>query len=959
MKSTPDAPKIPEPKPDSEPSVQEGLTSLPPPEVQKKLQSPSVGLTQAEAQTRLDKFGPNAMPDTSVDPLRMALEKFWAPVPWMLEAAIVLELALGKYVEAAIIAGLLVFNAALGLFQESRAQATLAALKSRLALTASVRRDGTWKTVSAAELVPGDVVKLSLGGVVAADVRLTGGEVLLDQAMLTGESVPIEAGAGVHTYAGALVRRGEATAEVTATGALTKFGRTAELVRTAHVVSSEQKAVLRVVRNLAAFNGVVILALIGYAWFLKMPLAEIIPLVLTAVLASIPVALPATFTLAAALGARALAKVGVLPTRLSAVDEAGTTDVLCADKTGTLTQNALTVTDVQPMLGFDEAHVLALAALASADGGQDPVDAAIRAAASSKGVSDTPTLVRFEAFDPAKKMSEATATDSTGSTQRIVKGAFAVVTGLAQPSPAAISAAKQLEGQGFRVLAVVAGAPPAMKVAGLIALSDPPRPDSAALVTELRGLGVRTVMVTGDAPATASIVAHAVGLEGVICPPGPIPDSVHPEQFAVFAGVLPEDKYKLVKAFQKGGHIVGMCGDGANDAPALRQAQIGIAVSTATDVAKSAAGMVLTESGLAGIVSAIKEGRITFQRIQTYTLNSIAKKIVTILFLIVGLIMTGQAILTPLLMVIVMITGDFLAMALTTDNVRPSPLPNVWRIGRLTLAGVFLGACLLAFCTGALAIGKFGMNLGTGPLRTVAFLVLVFGSQATIYAIRERRHLWGPRPSVWLMVSSVADIVIASTLAVGGIAMSPLPVFVVAGTLAAATAFALVLDLVKVPVFARLGISQITPDRSSPHEPLGIGKAKGTSMTAPSAGQPKASDSEPEATAEPQPEAKAQPEPKPAAKPETQPEARAEPKAQADALPHVRAKPTPQPEAETAINAQSGPEAHAPPDLTPSLVKRVHELYEQLGREDVRAVEDWEVAQREIQHGKAEPEPHT
>ena len=242
------------------------------------------GLTSDEARRRLEKFGPNAMPDTSVHPLRMALEKFWAPVPWMLEAAIVLELVLGKYVEAAIIAGLLVFNAALGLFQESRAQATLAALKSRLALTASVRRDGAWKTVPAAELVPGDVVKLSLGGVVAADVHLTGGEILLDQSMLTGESVPIEAGAGVQTYAGALVRRGEAVAEVTATGARTKFGRTAELVRTAHVVSSQQKAVLRVVRNLAAFNGVVIVMLVAYAYFLKMPLAEIIPLVLTAVL---------------------------------------------------------------------------------------------------------------------------------------------------------------------------------------------------------------------------------------------------------------------------------------------------------------------------------------------------------------------------------------------------------------------------------------------------------------------------------------------------------------------------------------------------------------------------------------------------------------------------------------------------------------------------------------------------
>src|ERR1700722_13499316 len=260
------------------------------------------GLSSEEAHTRLENVGSNAVPDTSMHPFRMALEKFWAPVPWMLEAAVVLELVLGKYVEGSIIAFLLVFNAVLGLLQESRAQATLAALKSRLALTASVRRDGLWKPVAASELVPGDIVKLSLGCVVAADVKLIGGEVLLDQSMLTGESIPIEAGTGVQTYAGALVRRGEAEAEVTATGVQTKFGRTAELVRTAHVVSTQQKAVLRVVRNLAIFNGVVI----------KLPFGEIIPLVLTAVLASIPVALPATFTLASAIGARALAKLGVL-----------------------------------------------------------------------------------------------------------------------------------------------------------------------------------------------------------------------------------------------------------------------------------------------------------------------------------------------------------------------------------------------------------------------------------------------------------------------------------------------------------------------------------------------------------------------------------------------------------------------------------------------------------------------
>jgi len=768
---------------------------------------PPAGLTNDEVRRRLQKFGPNAVPDTTVHPLRRALTKLWAPVPWMLEAAIVLEIVLGKYVEAAIIAVLLVFNAVLGFLQEGRAQATLAALKSRLALNASVRRDNAWTTIPASGLVPGDIVKLSLGAVVAADVRLSGGSVLLDQSMLTGESVPIEAGAGFETYAGALVRRGEAVAEVTATGAHTKFGRTAELVRTAHVESSQQTAVLSVVRNLAIVNGFIIAMLVGYAYTLKMPGDEIIPLVLTGILASIPVALPATFTLAAALGAKALARLDVLPTRLSAVDEAATIDVLCADKTGTLTQNELTVTAVHAMSGFDESHVLGVAALASSDGGQDPVDAAIRGAAAKKAASDLPKLTKFVPFDPATKMSEATATDPGGTEVRAVKGAFAAVAALTQASPDAAKTASELEAQGFRVLAVAIGPPAALKLAGIIALSDPPRPDSAALVSELHTLGVRAVMVTGDAPATAAIVAHAVGLDGKVCPPGPIPANVRAEDFAVFAGILPEGKFDLVKAFQKSGHTVGMCGDGANDAPALRQAQMGIAVSTATDVAKSAAGIVLTKPGLGGIVASVKEGRITFQRILTYTLNSVTKKVVQVLFLAVGLVMTGHAILTPMLMVIIMLTGDLLGMSLTTDNVRPSPLPDAWRISKLTIAGVFMGVCELIFCTAVLVIAKFRLGLGIETLRTVAFVVIVFGNQATNYTNRERQRMGFCRPSRWLVGSSVVDLLIASALAIFGIAMSPLTLMFVGGTLAAAVAFAFIVDFAKVPVFRRLQIS--------------------------------------------------------------------------------------------------------------------------------------------------------
>ena len=770
--------------------------------------TPPAGLTSMEARSLLEKVGPNSMPDAALHPLRRAIDKLWAPVPWMLEAAIVLQLALHKLAEAGTIAALLLFNAAIGFFQEGRAQATLAALKSRLALNASVRRDGKWKTVPSAGIVPGDLLKLSLGAVVAADVTILEGSVLLDQSMLTGESVPVEGGAGVLTYAGALVRRGEATAKVIQTGSRTKFGHTAELVRTAHVVSSQQTAVLRVVRNLAIFNGAIIILLVGYASVRGMAWSEIIPLVLTAVLAAIPVALPATFTLASALGARSLAKLGVLPTRLSAVDEAATMDVLCSDKTGTLTRNELSVNTVRPMSGFDEAHVLALASLASADGGQDPVDAAIRVAAQQKSEPNPPKLVTFIPFDPARKLSEASATGKDGQSLRVVKGAYNTVMVLSEASPAGSAAADELEKHGFRVLAIASGPPSKpLLLIGLVALSDPPRSDAAALITELGGLGVRTIMVTGDSPATAAIVAKAVGLNGPLCPPGSLPDNAQLDRFAVYAGIFPEGKFDLVKALQKSGHTVGMCGDGANDAPALRQAQMGVAVSTATDVAKSAAGIVLTKPGLGGIVAAVKEGRTAFQRILTYTLNSVTKKIVNVLFLAIGFVVTGHAILTPMLMVMIMITGDFLGMSVTTDNVRQSSKPNRWQIGKLTLACTVPAGCMLSFCTAVLLIGKYNLGLDVPAIQTLAMIALVFGGEGTLYALRERQHLWNSRPGRWVVIASMADFLIISTLAIRGLAMHALPVAVVLSVFAAAILFAFLMDMAKVPVFRKLQIT--------------------------------------------------------------------------------------------------------------------------------------------------------
>ena len=769
--------------------------------------TPPEGLSGAEAKRRLAQFGPNAVTEEDSPTWRRLLVKFWAPVPWMLEAAVILQLALGKYVEAVVIAVLVLFNAALGFVQESRARTTLEALKSRLALMASVRRDGAWQTVPAAELVPGDLIKLSLGGIVPADARLTGGEVLLDQSTLTGESLPVEGEAGRIAYAGALVRRGEALAQVTATGARTRFGRTAELVRTAHGTSTQQTTVLRVVRNLAIFNGAVIVALVAYGSVLGLQTQAMISLTLTAILAAIPVALPATFTLASALGARALAAHGVLPTRLSAVEEAATLDVLCSDKTGTITRNALAVTAVRPLSGYDERQVLALAALASSEGGADPVDGAIRAAAAASAAPSDLRLKSFMPFDPARKRAEATATDGAGNPVRIVKGAFTTLQSIATAPPEAGSIVEALAAQGFRVLAVACGpSDEALQVVGLIALSDPPRADATALIGELRTMGVATVMITGDAPVTARVVAREVGLDGPVCPPGPIPERVRPQDYAVFAGVFPEDKFHIVRAFQASGHTVGMCGDGANDAPALRQAQMGIAVSSATDVAKSAAGIVLTEPGLAGIVNAIREGRIAFQRILTYTLRSLTQKLSQMLLLLVGLVMTGHAVLTPRLMALLMITGDFLAMSATTDNVHPSSKPNAWHVDNITILGVALALCNVLFCSAVVAFGRYDLGLDPARLQTLASLTLSFTSQALFYVVRERRRLWSSRPSAWIVVSMIADIVIFTVLATRGILMSAISMTLVAAVFAASIVLAFALDALKAAIGTRLNM---------------------------------------------------------------------------------------------------------------------------------------------------------
>jgi H+-transporting ATPase len=782
--------------------------SIPSPELVTQVASEIVGLSSAEASSRRTEFGPNAVVEEQVHPLIKLALHFWAPVPWMLEATIVLQIILGQLLTASMIAALLVLNVLLANFQEGQANAALALLKQRLTLKARVKRDGAWIDGPASDLVPDDIVQISLGDVVPADIMLIDGSLLLDQSMLTGESIPAEMEAGKIAYAGGLVRRGAAIARVTATGTRTFFGRTAELVSTAHIESAEQKAVLSIVRVLTVANFGIAIGIVVYALAIRISVEQIMLLVLTTLLSAVPVALPATFTLAAALGARTLAKKGVLLTRLSSLNEAAMVDVLCADKTGTLTKNELVVSAVCPIkLGYDEADVLGFAALASSAEGQDPIDTAIRAmAAKSKGPGRAPrAAARFTPFDPAVKMAEAIAIYE-GSEIRVVKGAPEVVTAVALQTPAAATQLNALTGAGYRTLSVAAGPENALELIGFIAFSDPPRADSAELLNELRSLGVLPVMITGDAAATAATVAHAIGLTGPVFPPGNIPESVGPTDFAVYAGVFPEQKFNLVKAFQKQGHAVGMCGDGANDAPALRQAQMGIAVSTATDVAKAAAGVVLTEPGLGGIVACIKEGRSAFQRILTYTLMMLMNKCVTLIVLGAGLIITGHAVLTPLLQALSMLTNDFVTMARAADRARPSAYPNTWRVRNLSLAAVPLGLFRLLYLVAILGLGWYWLRLRPDQMQTLTFTMLVFAGQGNVYVLRERGRLWHSRPTPVMLLASFCDLFLVTVFAAGGILMSPLPIWIIVSLAATTVVFSLALDTIKLAVFARIRI---------------------------------------------------------------------------------------------------------------------------------------------------------
>jgi H+-transporting ATPase len=778
-------------------------------ELATRLKAPPGGLSSEEAQRRLEQYGPNELEEKTTSALVRLLEHFWGPIPWMIEVAAVLSAVVGHWEDFGIILALLVANAGIGFWEEHRAGNAIAALKESLARRARVRRDGLWGSVEARTLVPGDLVRLRIGDIVPADVKLLGeGTVEVDQSALTGESLPVEAMAGANAYAGAVVQRGEATGEVTATGARTYFGRTAELVRTAKTASHLAGLILSIVKYLVALDLALVLALLLYAFLTGMALADALPFALILVVASVPVALPATFTLATALGAQELARRGVLVTCLSAIEEAAAMDVLASDKTGTITANRLAVAALSAVPPHDDNALLRLAALASDEATQDPIDLAILNAARSRDLlANTPRRLQFLPFDPALKRSEAVI-ERNGAPLRVAKGAPRVIAALAVGAPDVTAETERLAARGYRVLAVAGGPEGALRLAGLVALEDPPRTDSAALVRDLKELGVRVIMVTGDGLATARTVAAQVGIGTHACTREALDagSADHTAVCDVYARVYPEDKFRLVQSLQHAGHVTGMTGDGVNDAPALKQAEVGIAVANATDVAKAAAGMVLTNPGLGDVVAAVESSRRIYQRMLTYTLNKIIKTLEIAVFLSLGVMLTGTFVITPLLMVLLLFTNDFVTMAIATDRVSFSRRPDRWRIRSLMLAAASLALPLLAFSFTVFFAARTFLHLPLAQLQTLMFVMLVFSGQGMVYLVRERRHFWRSRPSRWLFFSSIVDVAVVTLLATQGILMTAIPLTLVGALLVLIFVFLTGLDFLKLRAFHRLGL---------------------------------------------------------------------------------------------------------------------------------------------------------
>ena len=831
--------------------------------------NPDTGLTQAEVDASRKEHGYNEVAVKKEHPVLQFLRKFWGISAWMLELIMVLSAVLRKFSDLAVVGALLVINAVLSFMQERRAAGVVEELRRKLQVSARVRRDSNWQVIPARELVPGDIVRVRPGDIIPADVKLLTGGLTADESALTGESKDVDKAPGAVLSSGSIVRRGEGNGVVMLTGAKTYFGRTTELVQEAHPKLHIEAVVSKVVRWLF----VIVSALIGVVVVVSLvrgaPLLEMVPLMLVLLMSAVPVALPVMFTVSMAVGSKELAKRGVLVTRLSASEDAATMNVLCVDKTGTITMNQLAVTGVIPLEHATEADVLFAGALASQEANQDPIDLAFLAAAKGRHVFDNiPKVppVSFAPFDAKNRRTEAVV-EQNGQRLRVMKGAMRTIAAACGLQPPAIEALERRvsdsAAKGYRTLAVARGpetGTPALL--GLVSLYDPPRPDAKQLIAELEGLGVPVKMLTGDALPVAIEIGKGVGLPNIrrvadLKGAGALASKQAVDLLGStdgFAEVYPEDKYTVVKHLQAAGHVTGMTGDGVNDAPALRQAEVGIAVSTATDVAKGAASVVLTEPGLTNIVALVEQGRTIYQRILTWIINKISRTILKAAFVAIAFLVTGKFVVSAFAMLLLVFMTDFAKISLATDNVRPSKKPETWNIGGFITVSVVLGIAMVAETLLLLWVGwsHFGLATNNNALYTFSFLLLLYFAVFSVVSARERSWFWATLPSKTFLLALAADALTGTVLTFVGLpGLKPLPWW----------------QMVAVFVYAMVAC-------------LGVNDAVKVAM--------------------------------------------------------IKWR---------VLNAVT----KKPVDVTPQIAKRAYELYEKRGRQDGRAVQDWEQAEHEIQ----------
>jgi len=779
--------------------------------------NPDTGLTCVEVDVRRKEHGYNEVAEKKRHPVRKFLEKFWGISAWMLELIMVLSAVLKNYSDLAVVGALLVVNAVLSFMQEHRAAGVVEALRRCLQVSARVRRDSSWHVIPARELVPGDIVRLRSGDIIPADVKLLTGALSVDQSALTGESKDADKAPGDVLSSGSIARRGEGNGVIMLTGAKTYFGRTTELVQEARPKLHIEAVVAKIVRWLFVIVGALLGVVIVLSVIRHVPLIEMIPLMLVLLMSAVPVALPVMFTVSMALGSKELAKRGVLVTRLSAAEDAATMDVLCVDKTGTITMNQLAVTGVIPLEKATEADVLFAGALASQEANQDPIDLAFLAAAKAKSVFDgvpAVTPISFAPFDAKSRRTEAVV-EQNGQRLRVMKGAVRTIAeacGLKPPNVEALELrVNAAAAKGYRTLAVARGPEKSgLTLVGLVSLYDPPRPDAKQLIATLLDLGVPVKMLTGDALPVALEIGNGIGLPSIrrvadLKAAGAVAGNEAVDLLAGadgFAEVYPEDKYIVVQHLQAAGHVTGMTGDGVNDAPALRQAEVGIAVSTATDVAKGAASVVLTEAGLTNIVTLVEQGRTIYQRILTWIINKISRTILKAAFVAIAFVVTGKFVVSAFAMLLLVFLTDFAKISLATDNVRPSKKPETWNIGGFITVSVVLGLAMVAETLFLLWIGwtKFGLATDNNALYTFSFLMLLYFAVFSVVSARERHWFWSSLPSKTFMAALAADAVTGTVLTFVGLkGLMPLPLWQTLAVFVYAMVSCLVLnDAVKV-----------------------------------------------------------------------------------------------------------------------------------------------------------------